>query len=260
MPTAQELADARAVVERLARAERAAQAEDQAAADFFPAIFEDFDAATEADRLGDFTELARLANATREKEAIRKAQQAQNTATSSPDAKAQAQPVVASESQQPSPAVKRTSRDRIGAAPEEAIAPAKAGSDKRITEHLRNKEAPKPVDREQQARQVEAALQTPPERRPQGKPLFGVSLAELRKRAQETREAAMNTHEPEEVSEDRPESETLGEAITGVEAPPAASPILSPHNAAERKRLQRLRSELVEVEDEQSAAGSALGS
>ncbi|MGO4689464.1 hypothetical protein [Glaciibacter sp. 2TAF33] len=101
MPTAQELADAQAVVERLAREEREAQADDQADADFFPAFTEDFDAAVEAERLGDFTELARLANATREKEAQRRTQQAQTSAISGPEAKVQAQPVIAPGQGQP---------------------------------------------------------------------------------------------------------------------------------------------------------------
>ncbi|MDH6238201.1 relaxase/mobilization nuclease domain-containing protein [Cryobacterium sp. CG_9.6] len=207
VPTAQELADAQVVVERLARAERAAQAEDQAAADFLPAIIEDFDAAVEAERLGDFTELARLANTTREKEAIRKVQQAQTTAISSPDGTAQPQPVTTPEPQQPAP----------------AVAPA---------------------------------------RQTQGKPLFGVSLADLRKHAQETREAAMNTHEPEEVSMGTPESETIRDATTAFEALPIASPKVSPHRPAERKEMQRLRSELVEIEEEfdQSDDGPTLGS
>jgi hypothetical protein len=255
VPTAQELADAQAVVERLAREERVAQAEDQAAADFLPAIIEDFDAATEAHRLGDFRELARLANATREKDARQRTRRARATAISSPDGTAQAQPGIAPEPRRPAPAVKPASREQVEAALEEAIAPAKAESDKMIAEYHRNKEAAKAAEREQQTQQAEAAPQTAPDRQP----LFGVSLADLRMRAQATREAAMNAHKPEEASEGTLETETtVGAAITGVEAPPAA-PRLNPHTAAERKRLQRLRAELVEVEDEQSHEGPALG-
>ena len=256
VPTAQELADAQALVERLARAERAAQAEDQAAADFFPAIIEDFEAATEADRIGGFTELARLANATREKEAIRQAPKARTTATPSPNARAQAQPVMTPGPQQPTPAVKRTSREQIEAALVEATAQAKAGSENMIKEHLRYKEAAKAADRNRQAQRAEAALQTAPERQP----LFGVSLADLRMRAQATREAVMNAKKPEEVSEGTPESEMIRKATTGFEESLAASPRVGPHHAAEQKTLQRLRAELIEVEDEESAEGPTPGS
>ena len=259
VPTAQELADAQALVEGLARAERAAQAEDQATADFFPAIFEDFEAATEAQRLGDFTELARLANVTREKEGRRRTQQAQTAEISSPDGTALPQPA---EPQQPAPEASRVSSGQIEAALEQAIAPAQAESDESIAEYHRNEEAPKAVDDEQQTRQAEAALQTAPERQTQGKPLFGVSLADLRKHAQETRKATMNVHKPEQASESTPKPETIGEAATGFEESPEPSPKVSPHPTAERKRPQRLRSELVEVEDEveQSDEGPTLGS
>jgi len=263
VPTARVLADAQAVVDGLARAERAAQAEQQIKANFLPAIIEDFDAAVEADRLGDFIELARLANATREKEATRKAQeaqQAQTTAIFSPDGKAQAQPVIAPDPRMTAPAVKLAPNEQVEAVLEEVIAPAEAKRHQMITELLGNEEAAKAAEREQQA---EAALQAAPERRTQGKPLFGVSLADLRKGAQENRGAAMNAQKSEEVSNGTPEPETIGEATTVVEEPPAASPRLSQHHVAERKRLQRLRLELVEVEDddedEQGAEGPALG-
>ncbi|WP_166790039.1 relaxase/mobilization nuclease domain-containing protein [Cryobacterium sp. Sr3] len=180
--SAQELADAQTVVERLARSERAAQAEDQAAADFFPAIFEDFEAATEADRLGDFTELARLANANREKDATRKAQQAQTTATSSPDGTAQAQPVIAPDPRMTAPAVKPSIEERMRAALAEVDEQANANTQRMIAEHMKAKA---PVTEPQELDESAATL---PEQPATSSVPGGVSLSALRE-ANEAQEA-----------------------------------------------------------------------
>ena len=111
VPTAQELTDAQAVVTRLAHDEHMAQTEERAAQiereadnDFLAAAIEDLDAAIDARHFGDFGELARLANVTRENEARRRTPR--TTATSSPEAAAEHPPVHTPELGQPAPDLK----------------------------------------------------------------------------------------------------------------------------------------------------------
>jgi len=73
VPTADEITAAQATVERLARKERLAQADDQAAAHFFLAYAEDPDAAVEATVRGDLSELSRLAKSSSVRETRQRA-------------------------------------------------------------------------------------------------------------------------------------------------------------------------------------------
>lgn len=250
-PTTQELADAQAVVKRLALEERTAQTEDRMNADFFPAITEDFDSAMEASRVGDFEELTRLATATREKESQRKAQRAQITTTSSPVVKAQAPSAVPARPQEQV----STWRARMHVALEEAGAQSQALSDRMINEYLREKETAKAADREQLAH---AVIQ--PEHETQTTSPPGMSPTDLQ-RDPESPEAAVSAHEPEGTPAATPEAESIGAATAADETPLITTQEASPHLAAARKRLARLRTELGadKVEGEPSAEGPDVG-
>ena len=128
VPTTQELVDAQSVVARLAQEEHLAQVEqyavrarDQANANFFPAVIEDFEAATDADRIGDFLTLARLADATRAKEARQKTQGA--TFSASPGATSERRPVQAPELPRPEKSFQRF--EQTSPIKEEAMAEAR---------------------------------------------------------------------------------------------------------------------------------------
>lgn len=97
VPSDAELAEARAVVARLAADERHEQVCDQIARDLLPAMIEDFDLAGDAARTHDHETVADLARATREREAAgipHPMADPTDDATTSPEGKAVLLPVV----------------------------------------------------------------------------------------------------------------------------------------------------------------------
>ena len=255
--TAQELAEAQAVVNQLALEERAAQTEAQIAADFYDAKTEDLEAAFEARAIGDYEELARLANATREKALQRKTQRTQIAATTSPVAKTQAPAAVPVEPQPPTPEVNQDPmwRERMRAALKEADAVSQELSDRMINEYLREKEAANAADRERLAQIADVVIQ--PEHEIQTTSPPEIPATDLH-REPGSPEAAVSAHEPHEARTATPETETTDAAPTADEAPLMTTHEVNPHLAAARKReekLARLRAKLGadEVEGEQSA-------
>jgi hypothetical protein len=269
-PTAPKLADAQAVVEQLALEERSAQTEDQMEADFSPAMIEDFDAAVEASRVGDAKELARLARATREKEALKKTEKkswrVQAAATSSPVDKAHDQSPSPLEPQQSDPGVKPVElwKDRMQATLDLAGVQGQASSDRMIAEYLRNKEGMKATHGHQLAQPAEVVAQAEPEHQTQTAQSPMVSLKDLRARDQKTSDVAASG-KPEDAAEDNIESETIHAAATAMEEPPTTSQETDPHvtAASKRRRIQdRLRAELLadEAEVERSLEEPTPGS
>jgi hypothetical protein len=254
--TPQELADAEAVVERLAVKERAAQINDQMDIDLLPAMIEDLDAAVEAKRIGDFQELSRLANSTRAKEAQRRAQARQTTATSSPVAESAQPPFAAPANSILPPNLKPDAvwRERAHAALQEAGAQGQALSDRMISDHLREKEAAKTANLEHAAESKSVYSK----HNSQTKPAIIASPTSPQYPGPGSQDAAERIHEPEETRAVEPETE----AIAAEHAAGAASIAeeVSPHLLAARKRLSRLRRDLDvgEIEGEPSVENPSL--
>ncbi|WP_166789851.1 relaxase/mobilization nuclease domain-containing protein [Cryobacterium sp. TMT1-2-2] len=246
VPTTQELADAQAVVARLAHdehmtqtEERAAQIEKEADNDLLDAMIEDLDAAIHARDFGDFRELARLANTTLEKEARRKSQR--TTAASSPKATVQDHHVRAPEPRQPAPATKPAQQkssieERRTAALDEGHEQADAKTQGEVPDYMLSKasdvgtqtdEAPAPLEQS-------ATLPVPD----------GVSLSALRE-IQEARAATQMT--PVATSE-----QELAERITNTPTAEEATEKLRKIN----ERIRHLG--LPSVSPEQHAANQAM--
>jgi hypothetical protein len=262
-PTVQELADAQVVVDGLARKERLAQADDRAARDFFSALIEDFDAAIEDERIGDHAELARLANANRDKEARRRTQRAQSTATPAPANDIQAQSVTTGQPTKADPSAKAEAswKERVQASLDEANAQGLAESTRIIAEFLQEKDAAKVGDRDLQTVEAESDSPSVPAQGAHTKSPFGVSLSDLRKQLREAGEANARTQETAEPREATSVVEMINEGPEGHEASPRLSPVDGPDLAAElKKRIQRIRAELTD-EDEafKSTQSAALG-
>ncbi|TDW31408.1 relaxase/mobilization nuclease domain-containing protein [Cryobacterium psychrophilum] len=156
-----------------------------------------------------------------------------------------------SEARQSAAAVKPANswKEQMQAALEEANAQGNAESNRMITEYLREKEAVAATKCEQHAQQAEAALQSEPAHRPQRNP----PLEGLRKLDEETLEAAASAHEPEQTPEEAAEPETINEAETIFERGHSPSPWTdseNPYLTKNRKRMQRIRAELADADDE----------
>ncbi|WP_347233258.1 relaxase/mobilization nuclease domain-containing protein [Cryobacterium sp. MDB1-18-2] len=263
-PTAEELDDAQAVVERLAREERLAQADDRAAGDFFSALIEDFDSAIEAERTGDQAELARLADTTRDKEARRLTYQSQTIARSSPAGDPNAQPITTAQPRQPEPLTIPSVgwKERVQASLDEANAQGLAESTRIIAEYLQEKDAAKVADRDVQTVQAESDSPAVPAQGAHTKPPFGVSLSNLRKQLREAGEATARAQETAEPREATSVVEMINLAPKADEASPTSALTVGPDLAAERKtRIQRIRAELTDEDDEafKSTESAALG-
>jgi hypothetical protein len=233
-------------------------------ADFAPAAIEDLDAAVEASRVGDAEELARLARATREKEAQRRKIRPGTTAASNLGGTTQVQPAAAPQPAEPAspPSPALSWDERVRASLDEVNAQAAVESERAIAKYLREKEAAKEIDSEPAAVQDDAVNQVESAPLSRAKPSFATSLADLRKVHKDAQEAQMSN---DDSANDLHVAAATPETAPTADGPSRATPQASPQLAADKKRKQRLariRAELAPSEEEAQpgASGQELDS
>lgn len=261
--SADDIANALAVVEKLAHDERLVRLNAQMDADLPLAQDEDYDAAVEANRLGDATELARLAQATRDKDALAKKTRSGTTEASILDEKPQLPVAPPKPVELASPTRPALSWNERARAPLDEVQTSQSVVTERVVaKYLREKEAERRLPAERAAVEFEAveihavdkAVSTPPA---PAKPSFAISLSDLAKQ----REAARETTDRSDESA----SDLLAAATTPKPTPIPVKPARTtteadPHRIAAEKRRRRLHAELAAHADEgQPGSGLELG-
>lgn len=255
-PTAQELTDAQALVTQLAYEERMTRINAQMDADLPYAQFEDRDAAVEANRLGDFEELARLAATWRakaeERWAHKKAQQGQSVAIPSPLASAQNRPPVPPLPLQVGPVLNSSEswEKDMAAILDLAQSQAQPLTDNMIAAFLRDKDRGTATHSAQIQPVSKAAIQAEPDRRERITQRPTVTHKDLRARDAKTPKVAA-TQEPAGELVQRALAKT--ERVTVIAASPPVPSTTAPKTdlqLAEKRRLQNLATLRAQLADE----------